>query len=780
MKKTVSIIMALVMLMALVPMSAFATELENNEVLVSVPAGFPENAADRVIASFEEDGAAIGRIESGANTYNPNNKANVYSDGDGTTLESAFVDGALKLEYTGITAGQFANINVYTDTQQNQNITADTTMLVFHMDTTGVAAQGEEGEAGSVAIRLTLSESNGNSGASTKAYLLDSEKYYFQADGTEELVEKATRGASSIWNCYLDAEVGVSGTYYIPVDAFILDENNQATEGACDQAAWDAFVAGCATSWKHNSAINFQFRDYEMVVGDAIVVDDFRWAIDYPIDYAYKAIFNDYTYFRPNFNWTWTYGNCSGYSNDPDGAVTKDELANINGTFAVTPNATAKDNTRFTITIDEIGHKWDETFEAFAFDLDISELTEDKRIRMKFVARNSVVEGEVETLTEDSFAVAANGATIYFLGEDGSASPVVLNGDMYAQLLIPAGFKGTVVIPKEAVMVAGKFDTTGFNLHDEFTEFGFQFEILSWMASENGASIYVDNFGYYSNEEIYAVPHACTYDHACSSFCNVCGKPNTAEHSYDNAVDASCNVCHETREITYTGWIQIGDKWAFYTNGVQKVNGWASDSQGWCYLGEDGFAVTNTWKRDSYGWCWLNENGSQAKDVWVEDGGKLYYVNAEGYMESSVWKYDGNGWIYLGSNGAMATNAWVRDSQGWCYVGEDGYCVSNVWKKDSKGWVYLGSDYRMVTNSWVKDSQGWCFVGADGYAVTNTWKSDSNGWCYLGEQGSQVKNNWVWDGAWYFIDAEGYMVSNVTLNIKGVDYTFAANGKLVG
>ncbi len=266
------------------------------------------------------------------------------------------------------------------------------------------------------------------------------------------------------------------------------------------------------------------------------------------------------------------------------------------------------------------------------------------------------------------------------------------------------------------------------------------------------------------------------------------------------------------------GWVKEEGKWAFYENGTKVVNKWVKDSQGWCYLGADGYAVTNTWKKDSVGWCYLNGSGSMVKNAWVKDNGKWYYLDQNGYMVTNAWRKDSVGWVYLGSDGAMLTNAWCKDSKGWCYVGADGYAVTNTWKKDSvgwiwldkngsmtknawikdngkwyyldangymvtnawkkdsKGWVYLGSDGAMLTNAWCKDSKGWCYVGENGYAVTECWKKDSYGWIYLDKNGSMTKNAWVYDKGWYYLDGEGYMVANTSVNWKGKTYYFNASG----
>ena len=42
-----------------------------------------------------------------------------------------------------------------------------------------------------------------------------------------------------------------------------------------------------------------------------------------------------------------------------------------------------------------------------------------------------------------------------------------------------------------------------------------------------------------------------TYDHACDTDCNVCGKTRTTTHTYNNNCDTDCNVCGYTRTITH-------------------------------------------------------------------------------------------------------------------------------------------------------------------------------------------------------------------------------------
>ncbi len=347
------------------------------------------------------------------------------------------------------------------------------------------------------------------------------------------------------------------------------------------------------------------------------------------------------------------------------------------------------------------------------------------------------------------------------------------------------------------------------------TEYIFAYDFL---ANTNDVMFgLIDSFGVKLNvpviETATYIPTGFAFNTGASSTITFFVADNGAELSLKNL-----SLFKASDAASRNGWIKEDGKWAFYENGAKVVNKWVKDSQGWCYLGADGYCVTNTWKKDSVGWCYLNGSGSMVKNAWVHDGSGWYFLDANGYMVSNTWKKDSKGWCYLGSNGKMLTYAWCKDSKGWCYVGADGYCVtntwkkdsvgwiwldkngsmtknawihdgsgwyfldangymvSNTWKKDSKGWCYLGGSGKMLTNAWVKDSKGWCYVGENGYCVTNCWKKDSKGWIYLDENGSMKKNAWIYDKGWYYVDGEGYMVANTSVKWDGKTYYFNATG----
>lgn len=62
-----------------------------------------------------------------------------------------------------------------------------------------------------------------------------------------------------------------------------------------------------------------------------------------------------------------------------------------------------------------------------------------------------------------------------------------------------------------------------------------------------------------------------------------------------------------------------------------------------------------------------------------------------------------------------------------------------------------------------------------------TWVSDYFGnYTLTDKDGEQVFRAWVQDGNfWYYIDDDGYMVTNQMLNIEGIHYLFGASGKII-
>ncbi|MDD3416141.1 MAG: hypothetical protein PHY47_19435, partial [Lachnospiraceae bacterium] len=69
------------------------------------------------------------------------------------------------------------------------------------------------------------------------------------------------------------------------------------------------------------------------------------------------------------------------------------------------------------------------------------------------------------------------------------------------------------------------------------------------------------------------------------------------------------------------------------------------------------------------------------------------------------------------------------------------------------------------------------FLVIPAYAIDGWQKNDASQWIYYEEE-KQVKNKWVQDaqGHWLYVNGSGIMVSNTSVNVKGIYYFFDKNG----
>ncbi|MBQ5810756.1 MAG: hypothetical protein IIW23_04165, partial [Clostridia bacterium] len=186
-KRVLSLCLALAVLLLALPVIPFgnanAAVNEKWEVLpgevnpVFTQTTFPNVAVDKKIQDFE------GTWAEGENPFGDNyvwgSPSNiVYPYMVATTPGNAtgtIEDGAMKLVATN-GATNYMGISVYMDNSKDALFTKDTTMLVFHLDTTGVTFK----EAGKMmAVRLSLQDCQGHTGVKS-CYILDNKTYYFQ------------------------------------------------------------------------------------------------------------------------------------------------------------------------------------------------------------------------------------------------------------------------------------------------------------------------------------------------------------------------------------------------------------------------------------------------------------------------------------------------------------------------------------------------------------------------------------------------------------------------
>ncbi len=503
-KRILSICLALAVLLVALPILPIgnmdanaAAPGEANPVFT--PAGLPETVVDRVIATFDEEDAQVGQTNYDWQGYYPQYKAYTYS-GTNTTKNESIVDGAYKVEFTAFNTANYPTTHVFIDPQTSKHPTTNTSALQFHIDTTGMVSEGLGTE---LSFRFTLTNSNGTSGVSDIFFVIDNKTWYFLPDATEEnpnpeMITMKTRNATSVWNCYLDIPVDVSGTVLLPMDAFFYDENSKVTDYAQGTDRWAQYITDHAATWRHQSSVALNLRD-AAAAGDYYILDDFKWLADFPLSYQLKTVTQDFSNFTANPNWTWRYGNCSGYGNSPDDCLPFTAMTCVDGRFVITPASTATDGSRFTVTIDDMG-TWKKAYKAFSWDLDTSEAAAagSMYLRPKMAVRKTI-DG-----TDYATTFCPNG-TFYIYNEvDGAVTSFTGDGNSNAQFKLPQGFKGKVFYTQDSMQAYTQTTPDGnpFELTSaDTTEMALIFELTNWHAADTGASVYVDNFTYYTDIE---------------------------------------------------------------------------------------------------------------------------------------------------------------------------------------------------------------------------------------------------------------------------------------
>ncbi len=496
-KRAFSLLLSVLIVLTALPMLPLSGVVRAEENLSSVDGGSNPSVllVDKVINDFDDvptsGTATVGDytvpVGIGANTDSPtatDYSANTTSAGNTLTIEN----GVLKDTLSDAKPFYFSvYLSPKSLTRGDASPTADSVALQFHVDFTGITSV----DAGTkVSFEPELYLSTGRNSGYT-AYCIPKETFYYIPDATAENpnpeMQILNTGSSVLFehgNVYGFA--GQSGTVIVPFDAWETEIRDQFS-GYC--TIWDFYKKN--TQGYHNrSAITFETYNVKYAAGDVFAIDDICW-LKKPAASSGSAetktyVVEDFENFTPSFSWQYHGGNYSAYSN-PDGAITKDDISIKDGRFAITPNSTAVNDIRFTADMES--ELWDEKYDSFAFDLDLSETTGDKSIRLKFYGYTP------DGLT--AFGVYNTDMTL--VDQDGNKTTLSLGESSHIDSTwgIPEGFKGTVIIPRSGVR------SDSASVTDTFDELVFSFETLGWNAANNGASVYLDNFAYlYSAETL--------------------------------------------------------------------------------------------------------------------------------------------------------------------------------------------------------------------------------------------------------------------------------------
>ena len=111
------------------------------------------------------------------------------------------------------------------------------------------------------------------------------------------------------------------------------------------------------------------------------------------------------------------------------------------------------------------------------------------------------------------------------------------------------------------------------------------------------------------------------------------------------------------------------------------------------------------------------------------------------------------------------TDNWIQNDDGtWNYLNDDGTKkVGWVQSLSSKLWYYMNADGVMVSNCWIKDNDKWYHFNENG-AMQTGWNYIDNNW-YCLEQSGAMKTGWINDkGTWYYCSESGVMLHNTFVN----------------
>lgn len=399
--------------------------------------------------------------------------ATTFSAKNTLTIEN----GALKSTLTGSDIFSLAAyISPVSKTRGNTMPSTETVALQFHVDLSGITSV----EAGSkVTFEPEIYLSTGrNSGA--VGYCNPNETFIYIPDATDEnpnpTPEVLTTGGGrfAAYHGYVWGYAGQSGTIIVPFDVWTTDEVKQFSGY---NTVWD--LHKYTYDYIHRSYISFETYGKKYAVGDEFVIDDICW-MQKKGEKAYDktVVVEDFSSANSGLG---GWGNGVAWS-----AGTNVTIENGKLKLYKSCDGAGRATTQFAIA------SWDETYDAFAFDFDASNMvnkdvlgSDKSYIRMSYAVKKT-----------DTTAYASNyfNGTFKFVWEDGTT----LNGTAasYGQE-IPYGFKGKVIVPKEAVNLSADVKA-GLAAGGESL---FYLEIMGMTAAQKGTYCYVDNFVYYDNNE---------------------------------------------------------------------------------------------------------------------------------------------------------------------------------------------------------------------------------------------------------------------------------------
>ena len=164
-------------------------------------------------------------------------------------------------------------------------------------------------------------------------------------------------------------------------------------------------------------------------------------------------------------------------------------------------------------------------------------------------------------------------------------------------------------------------------------------------------------------------------------------------------------------------------------------------------------------------------------DMTIESESEYFDSDAvAGFKKSRSSNTSNNSTSTNNTSGSSSTtnNGWYQSNGSWYYRKADGTHATN-WFMVNNLWYYFDANGVMQTG-WITDSKGFrYYLNQPNGDMPVGWALINNKWYYFDESGLYRKG-WIEDkGLWYYLDANGEMVTNTTVD----GYNINADGVLV-
>ena len=164
---------------------------------------------------------------------------------------------------------------------------------------------------------------------------------------------------------------------------------------------------------------------------------------------------------------------------------------------------------------------------------------------------------------------------------------------------------------------------------------------------------------------------------------------------------------------------------------------------------------------------------SQEGDDSGSTGYYVYRINtdAEDVPVSDGWNEKNGSW-YFYEDGEPVTG-WKKYNRRWYYLDGDGVMVTG-WREIDRKWYYFTKNGNMHTG-WKQYEGAWYFLRTNGTMQTG-WRRFGDDWYFFRSSG-EMQTGWKrYNGDWYYLGQDGIMVTDTTLEVRGVVYEFDENG----